>query len=36
LFLALGLAIVTGLDKRVEAALVDAMPNWLADLTTRF
>ena len=31
-----GLAILTGLDKRIEAALVAASPDWLTDLTTRF
>lgn len=33
---AVGLLIVTGLDKRVEAALVAASPAWLTELTTRF
>ena len=28
--------ILTGLDHRVEAALVNASPDWLTDLTTRF
>ena len=32
----LGALIVTGLDKRVETALVDASPAWLTALTTRF
>jgi cytochrome c biogenesis protein CcdA len=36
LFVLVGLAVVTGLDKRVEATLVDASPAWLTDLTTRF
>jgi cytochrome c-type biogenesis protein len=36
LFVVVGLAIVTGLDKRLEALLVDASPAWLTDLTTRF
>ncbi len=31
-----GLAILSGVDKRVEAALVEAAPEWLVDLTTRF
>ena len=31
-----GLAILTGLDKRIEATLVEAAPDWLVDLTTRF
>ena len=33
---AAGLLIVTGLDKRAEAALVEASPNWLMELTTQF
>ena len=28
--------ILTGLDHRVEAALVTASPDWLTDVTTRF
>jgi cytochrome c biogenesis protein CcdA len=36
LLAAFGLAILTGADKRVEAALVEASPQWLTDLTTRF
>jgi len=36
LFVVVGLAIVTGFDKRVETALVDASPAWLTNLTTRF
>jgi hypothetical protein len=31
-----GLAILTGLDKALETALVDASPAWLTALTTRF
>jgi cytochrome c biogenesis protein CcdA len=31
-----GLLIVSGLDKRLEAALVQASPIWLTDLTTKF
>ncbi len=31
-----GIAILTGLDKRLETALVEAAPDWLVDLTTRF
>ena len=31
-----GLLVATGLDRRVEAALVDASPAWLTDATTRF
>jgi cytochrome c biogenesis protein CcdA len=34
--LAAGLLVLTGLDKRVEAALVDLSPAWLTELTTRF
>ncbi len=32
----IGVLIATGYDKRVEAALVDASPAWLTELTTRF
>lgn len=32
----LGLAILTGADKKVEAQLVRWSPEWLTDLTTRF
>jgi hypothetical protein len=28
--------VITGLDKTVETALVEASPQWLTDLTTRF
>jgi cytochrome c-type biogenesis protein len=35
-FILLGAAIVSGADKRVESALVDASPQWLTDLTTSF
>lgn len=31
-----GLAVVSGLDKQLEAALVAASPDWLTQLTTRF
>ena len=34
--LAVSLAILTGADHRIEAALVDASPAWLTDLTTRY
>jgi cytochrome c biogenesis protein CcdA len=34
--LAVALLIVTGLDRRLEVALVDASPDWLTALTTRF
>lgn len=33
---AVGVLILTGLDKRLEAFLVEASPDWLTDLTTRF
>jgi len=36
LLVAFGLLIVSGLDKRLEAALVDLSPAWLTELTTRF
>jgi cytochrome c-type biogenesis protein len=36
ILVALGLLIVSGYDKRVEAALVEASPEWLTSLTTRF
>jgi cytochrome c biogenesis protein CcdA len=36
LFLALGLLILSGTDKMLEAALVSASPEWLTGLTTRF
>ena len=36
LLLAVGLLILTGLDKRIEAALVEASPAWLTHLTTRY
>lgn len=35
-FLAIGLSIVSGLDKSLEAFLVAHSPAWLVDLTTRF
>ena len=35
-FIALGVLILSGLDKSVETALVDASPAWLTTLTTRF
>jgi cytochrome c-type biogenesis protein len=31
-----GLLVLTGLDKRVEAAIVEASPQWLTNMTTRF
>ena len=33
---AVGLFVATGLDKRLEAILVEASPDWLTQLTTRF
>ena len=33
---AIGVFVLSGLDKRAEAALVGRMPAWLVDLTTRF
>jgi len=35
-FVALGALILSGLDRRIETALVDASPDWLTALTTRF
>lgn len=32
----LGLAILTGLDRAAETALLDVAPNWLIELTTRY
>lgn len=34
--LVIGIGIVTGADKRLEAVLVEASPAWLTELTTRF
>jgi cytochrome c biogenesis protein CcdA len=31
-----GILILTGLDKRLEAILVEASPAWLTELTTKF
>jgi hypothetical protein len=36
LLVAVGLLIVTGLDKRFETLVVQASPAWLTELTTRF
>ena len=36
LLIVVGLFIVTGVDKQIEAALVQASPAWLTELTTRF
>jgi cytochrome c-type biogenesis protein len=35
-FILIGLAIISGADKRIEAALVEVSPQWLTDLTTSF
>jgi cytochrome c-type biogenesis protein len=35
-FILIGVAIVSGADKRIEAALVEASPQWLTDVTTSF
>ncbi len=36
LFVAIGALVLCGFDKTAEAALVNASPQWLTDLTTRF
>ena len=36
LLIAMGALVLTGLDKSIETMLVDASPQWLTDLTTRF
>jgi cytochrome c biogenesis protein CcdA len=36
LLMLVGLLILSGLDKRLEAALVEASPAWLTELTTRY
>jgi cytochrome c-type biogenesis protein len=36
LLVLMGILVLAGLDRRVEAALVDASPQWLTDLTTRY
>lgn len=33
---AIGISILTGIDKRIEAVLVELSPAWLTELTTRF
>jgi cytochrome c biogenesis protein CcdA len=35
-FILIGAAIVSGADKKIEAALVEASPQWVTDLTTSF
>jgi cytochrome c biogenesis protein CcdA len=36
LLVAVGVAIVTGFDKRLETALIDVSPDWLTEITTRY
>ncbi len=36
ILLVVGLLIISGADKRLEAFLVDVSPAWLTELTTRF
>jgi cytochrome c biogenesis protein CcdA len=36
LFVALGVAILTGFDRLIESRLLDLAPGWLIELTTRF
>jgi cytochrome c-type biogenesis protein len=36
ILVAIGALVISGLDKAVETALVEASPQWLTDLTTRF
>ena len=36
LLVAVGLLIASGADKRLETFLVDASPDWLTNLTTRY
>jgi cytochrome c-type biogenesis protein len=36
LLVVMGILVLAGLDRRVEAALLDAWPQWLTDLTTRY
>jgi len=33
---AIGALVLSGLDKAIETALVNASPQWLTDVTTRF
>jgi cytochrome c-type biogenesis protein len=35
-FVLIGASIVTGIDRHIETALVEASPQWLTELTTRF
>ena len=36
LFVAIGVLVLTSLDKSIETVLVEVSPQWLTDLTTRF
>jgi len=36
LLIVFGALVLAGIDKRVETTLVNASPQWLTDLTTRF
>jgi hypothetical protein len=36
LLVAVGLLVATGADKKLEAFLVEASPQWLTNLTTRY
>jgi cytochrome c biogenesis protein CcdA len=36
LFVAIGIAVLAGFDKTIESALLDHLPDWFTDLTTRF
>jgi hypothetical protein len=36
LLIVFGALVLTGIDKRLETTLVNASPQWLTDLTTRF
>jgi cytochrome c-type biogenesis protein len=36
LLVTIGALVLTGVDKSIETALVNASPHWLTDLTTRF
>jgi sulfite exporter TauE/SafE len=36
ILVAVGILVISGLDKRLETMLVDLSPAWLTELTTRF
>jgi len=36
ILVAIGLLVISGLDKSIETVLVDQSPAWLTELTTRF